>query len=111
MINNHFTILISSHKKHLSCQGIKLTDKYSDNWLVDGNSEVVFPIIYSNPDKTAGWENTIRPASLSRSNANNTPTWDMVKAFPMLDGKSFDDPTGKYYVGNEDVFFTEILDE
>lgn len=22
----------------------------------------------------------------------------------MLDGKSFDDPTGKYYVGNEDVF-------
>ena len=85
-------------------QGIKLTDKYSDNWLVDGNSEVVFPIIYSNPDKTAGWENTIRPASLSRSNANNTPTWDMVKAFPMLDGKSFDDPTGKYYVGNEDVF-------
>lgn len=33
-----------------------------------------------------------------------TPTWDMVKAFPMLDGKSFDDPTGKYYVGNEDVF-------
>lgn len=42
-------------------QGIKLTDKYSDNWLVDGNSEVVFPIIYSNPDKTAGWENTIRP--------------------------------------------------
>ena len=81
-----------------------MTDKYSDNWLVDGNSEVVFPIIYSNPDKTAGWENTIRPASLSRSNANNTPTWDMVKAFPMLDGKNFDDPTGKYYVGNEDVF-------
>lgn len=51
------------------------------------------------------------PASLSRSNANNTPTWDMVKAFPMLDGKSFDDPTGKYYVGNEDVFLQRYWNE
>lgn len=85
-------------------QGIKLTDNYADNWLVDGNSEVIFPVIYSNPDKTAGWENSIRPLSLSLSNANNTPTWDMVKAFPMLDGKRFDDPTGKYYAGDEEEF-------
>ncbi|WP_233567371.1 RagB/SusD family nutrient uptake outer membrane protein [Parabacteroides sp. AM58-2XD] len=89
-------------------QGIKLTANYADNWLVDGNSEVVFPIIYSNPDKTADWENTIRPSSLSRSNANNTPTWDMVKAFPMLDGKRFDDPAGKYYAGAESEFLQKF---
>ena len=89
-------------------QGIKLTANYADNWSVDGNSEVVFPIIYSNPDKTADWENTIRPSSLSRSNANNTPTWDMVKAFPMLDGKRFDDPAGKYYAGAESDFLQKF---
>ena len=89
-------------------QGIKLTANYADNWLVDGNSEVVFPIIYSNPDKTANWENTIRPSSLSRSNAGNTPTWDMVKAFPMLDGKRFDDPAGKYYAGAESDFLQKF---
>lgn len=89
-------------------QGIKLTANYADNWLIDGNSEVVFPIIYSNPDKTAGWENTIRPSSLSRSNAGNTPTWDMVKAFPMLDGKRFDDPDGKYYAGAETDFLQKF---
>ncbi len=48
-------------------QGIKLTDKYSDNWLVDRElGGCISVVIYSNPDKTAAWENTIRPASLSR---------------------------------------------
>ena len=38
---------------------------------------------------------------MSRDKPYHNPTWEFVKDFPMLDGKRYDDPTGKYYVGDE----------
>ena len=82
--------------------GVALTENYADIWVKEKGPEVVFPVVNSNPNKTSVWEYTTRPASVSRDKAYNNPTWGFVKSFPMLDGKSFDDPTGKYYVGNDD---------
>lgn len=80
---------------------ISLTPNYDNIWIQEKGPEVVFPVINTYPGKTATWERYIRPGSLSTSAAQNPPTWNFVKAFPMLDGKSYDDPTGKYYVGSE----------
>ncbi len=82
-------------------KGISLTPNYGDIWIQEQGPEVVFPVVNSNPNKVSTWEYTTRPASISRDKPYNNPTWEFVKSFPMLDGKSYDDPTGKYYVGDE----------
>lgn len=82
--------------------GAALTDEYENIWLVEQGPEVIFPVINSNPNKLSTWESTIRPQTLSRYRPDANPTWNLVKSFPMLDGKSFDDPTGKYYVGTDE---------
>lgn len=81
--------------------GIALTENYSDIWLQEQGPEVVFPVINKNPNRVSGWASGTRPASISRGVNSYNPTWEFVKDFPMLDGKRFDDPTGKYYVGDE----------
>lgn len=81
----------------LSSQGYQLISDYSQVALSAGNKEVVFCVINQSPAKVAGWENTVRPGSLQRNTAAASPTWEMVKAFPMLDGKQYDDPTGAYH--------------
>lgn len=83
-------------------KGVALTPNYSDIWLQEGGSEVVFSVINLKPNKTSNWEAETRPASVSRGTNVNNPTWEFVKEFPMLDGKSWNDPTGKYYVKSED---------
>lgn len=83
-------------------QGVALTENYEDIWIKEQGSEVVFPVVNSNPNKVSTWEYTSRPASVSRDKAYNNPTWGFVKSFPMLDGKKFDDPTSKYYIGGEE---------
>jgi hypothetical protein len=82
--------------------GISLTKNYSEIWLNEQGPEVVFSVINSNPDKVSGWATSTMPQSCSRGTNTSNPTWEFVKEFPMLDGKSYDDPTGKYYVGDED---------
>lgn len=84
-----------------AAHGAALTENYADIWVREQGPEVVFPVVNSNPNKVSIWEYTTRPASISRDKAYHNPTWAFVKSFPMLDGKRFDDPTGKYYVGNE----------
>lgn len=81
--------------------GSSLTPDYADIWLKEKGPEVVFPVVNSNPNKTVYYEAGLRPASVSRGTNANNPTWEFVKAFPMKDGKQFDDPTGAYYVANE----------
>lgn len=83
-------------------QGVALTENYEDIWIKEQGPEVVFPVVNSNPNKVSTWEYTSRPASVSRDKAYNNPTWGFVKSFPMLDGKKFDDPTSKYYIGSEE---------
>ncbi len=81
--------------------GVALTEKYSDIWLQEQGPEVVFPVVNSNPNRVSGWAQSTRPASISRGTNAYNPTWEFVKDFPMLDGKRYDDPSGKYYVGDE----------
>ena len=83
-------------------KGVALTPNYSNIWLQEGGPEVVFAVINQKPNKTANWESETRPTSVSRATNANNPTWEFVKEFPMLDGKSWDDPTGKYYVKSEE---------
>ena len=82
-------------------KGISLTPEYADIWIQEQGPEVVFAVVNSNPNKTSSWEYTTRPASVSRDKPYNNPTWEFVKNFPMMDGKRYDDPTGKYYVSDE----------
>lgn len=81
--------------------GVSLTPNYGDIWLDEGGPEVIFAVINSNPNKVSNWEYATRPCSVSRDKPYHGPTWEFVKMMPMLDGKLYDDPTGKYYVGDE----------
>lgn len=83
--------------------GIALTERYADIWLQEQGPEVVFPVVNKNPNRVSGWASATRPASISRDVNQSNPTWEFVKDFPMLDGKRFDDPSGKYYVGDENA--------
>lgn len=83
--------------------GIALTERYADIWLQEQGPEVVFPVVNKNPNRVSGWASVTRPASISRGVNQSNPTWEFVKDFPMLDGKRFDDPSGKYYVGDENA--------
>lgn len=84
--------------------GSALTDSYDNIWLVEQGPEVIFAVVNQYPGKTAYWDDGTRPGTVSRNAAGNMPTWEMVKAFPMMDGKAWDDPTGAYYVGDESAF-------
>lgn len=82
--------------------GAALVSEYENIWLEEGNAEVIFPVINSSPDKVAAWEEWIRPQTIGRNRPSATPTWNFICSVPMADGKKFDDPSGKYYVGSEE---------
>lgn len=50
---------------------------------------------------TQGWEGSIRPPS-GGGNGGFSPTWQLVQAFPMANGKLVDEPGSGY---NEDAFW------
>lgn len=85
----------------LKGQGFMLVDNYSNIALTERNPEVVFSVINKFPNKVANWDNGTRPGSLSRGPAGSCPTWNFVKAFPMKDGKLYNDPTSAYYKTEE----------
>ncbi|WP_432709702.1 RagB/SusD family nutrient uptake outer membrane protein [Pedobacter sp.] len=85
----------------LKAQNFSLVDDYSNIALVEKNPEVVFSVINKFPNKTANWDNGTRPGSLSRGPASASPNWNFIKAFPMKDGKMYNDPTGIYYKTEE----------
>lgn len=86
----------------LVAQGFALVEDYSNIALEERNSEVIFSVINSYPNKTASWDHGVRPGSESRGPASATPTWEFVKEFPMKDGKRYDDPSGAYYKTDEE---------
>ncbi len=86
----------------LKGQGYALTEDYSNIALVERGPEVVFAVINSYPDKTVDWDYGVRPGSESRGPASACPTWEFVKAFPMKDGKMYNDPTGAYFRSDDE---------
>ncbi|WP_341836019.1 RagB/SusD family nutrient uptake outer membrane protein [Chitinophaga pollutisoli] len=88
----------------LKALGFKLVEDYSNIALVEKGTEAIFSVVNQYPNKTTEWDNGVRPGSESRGPAYAVPTWDFVKAFPMKDGKKYNDPTGAYYQGNDSAF-------
>ncbi|GAB3219365.1 RagB/SusD family nutrient uptake outer membrane protein [Algoriphagus aestuariicola] len=86
----------------LLAQGFGLVEDYGSVALEERNREVVFSVINSYPDKSANWDFGVRPGSESRGPASACPTWEFIKDYPMLDGKNYDDPTGAYFLEEED---------
>lgn len=85
----------------LIANGSKLTEDYSDIFLVEKGPEVVFSVINTYPNKVAGWDYGVRPGSESRGNAWACPIWEFIQEFPMKDGKLYNDPSGKYYISDD----------
>lgn len=54
-----------------------------------GNIEAILVTAYLQTQKTHGYENSVRPADITNSisRPSNLPSWDLVAAFPMKDGK------------------------
>lgn len=86
----------------LKAQGYKLVEDYSNIALVEKGPETVFAVVNQYPNKTTEWDNGVRPGSESRGPANSCPTWEFVKAFPMKDGKLYNDPAGLYHKSDAD---------
>ncbi|WP_041740037.1 RagB/SusD family nutrient uptake outer membrane protein [Echinicola vietnamensis] len=103
--NSHWQEAFEANKlayETLLEQGYALVADYSNVALEERNSEVVFSVINSYPNKTAVWEHGVRPGSESRGPASACPTWEFIKEFPMKDGKLYSDPTGAYYMSEAD---------
>jgi starch-binding outer membrane protein, SusD/RagB family len=72
----------------LTSLGFGLYNDFAGLWFVDMNKEAIFVRRYSYPLATHNWEAATRPLSESQgSSGANRPTWEMVKAFPMRDGR------------------------
>lgn len=81
----------------LAQRGYALVPNYENITLVERNSETIFAVVNSYPNKVASWDNGVRPGSESRGNAYAVPTWELIKEYPMKDGRSYSDPKSAYY--------------
>lgn len=59
------------------------------------NKEAILYHAFDNADYSNDWESKARPVSGGGS-GSNAPTWELVKAFPMADGKAITDPSSGY---------------
>ncbi len=86
----------------LLANGARLHASYDQLWFQEsGNPEAVMVTGYntSSGDQTKKnnqYDNATRPAYTGTNGGSNLPSWDMVQAYPMLDGKKPGDATSKY---------------
>lgn len=75
--------------KLLNANGYGLVDDYTSVFETKRHKEAILAVIYNNPDKTNGRkEDYVRPLSESKNmTGGDQPTWGLVEAFPMKDGK------------------------
>lgn len=92
-------------KQILDANGFGLNSSYKNMWFTEvNNPEAVMVTEYNNVTtdqmkKNNGWESSTRPRYLNpsgTSGGSNQPSWELVKAYPMKDGKIPGDATGKY---------------
>lgn len=98
--NTDWAAAYTANKKaydDLKAKGFKLVDDYANITIVERGPETVFPVINQYPSKVTNWDNGVRPGSESRGPASAVPTWEFIKAFPMKDGKLYNDPTSAYH--------------
>lgn len=82
--------------------GHALYADYSRVFLDEDNAEIMLVTKYKAGVKSNGYENTVRPASVSNSRATGAnPVWEFVQSFPMADGKSIENHPDY----NENIFW------
>jgi hypothetical protein len=89
-------------KQLLDANGYGLNSSYQKMWFTEGNSnpEAVMVTCYNTAtgDQAKlnnGWDKACRPAYLNGSGSNQ-PTWELVRSYPMKDGKMPGDPSSAY---------------
>jgi len=91
----------STAKQILDANGYGLNSSYKNMWFSEvNNPEAVMVTSYNTSTddqqkKNNGWDKSCRPTYLDGSGSNQ-PTWEMVEAYPMADGKMPGDPTSAY---------------
>lgn len=95
----------------LSASGSKLFADYGKMWFTEsGNTEAVFVTGYNTSTgdqqrRNSGWEASNRPRySTVSSGGSNIPSWDLVKAYPMKDGKAAGDASSKYAYADQTFY-------
>ena len=78
----------------LAAHGFGLYPSFEKLWFTDMNPEAVFVRRYSYPVSTNNWQAATRPLDESQNATGaNRPTWEMVQAFPMQNGRPITDNT------------------
>jgi hypothetical protein len=100
-------------KQLLDAAGFGLHASYDQMWFTEvNNPEAVMITGYNTQTadqqaKNNTWDNSTRPSYLGTSGGSNQPSWELVKAYPMKDGKKINE-TGTYTYS--DQFFYKNRD-
>ncbi len=79
-------------KEIAAAAGHGLYPDFEDIFLEEGNREAIFVTVYDGSRLSHGYENSVRPASVSNTaSTSGNPTWEFVQAFPMKDGTPIED--------------------
>lgn len=107
-------------KTILDANGFALNANYKSMWFTENtNPEAVMVTSYNTATgdqqkKNNGWDKSCRPAYLNGSGSNQ-PTWELVRSYPMKDGKMPGDPSGAHayydslYYKNRDPRFDATI--
>ncbi|MVM37859.1 RagB/SusD family nutrient uptake outer membrane protein [Spirosoma sp. HMF3257] len=93
----------------LTANGFGLHASFDQLWFQEvNNPEAVFITGYNTATgdqtkKNNGYDNSTRPSYTGTGGGSNQPSWEMVKAFPMLDGKKAGESTK--YTYSDQLFF------
>jgi hypothetical protein len=91
-------------KQLADAAGYGLNASYKNMWFTEAptfNPEAIMVTMYNTTDgdqqkKNNGYDNSTRPKYLGTGGGSNQPSWEMVKSYPMKDGKMPGDVTSKY---------------
>lgn len=95
-------------KTILSANGYGLNSSYDNMWFTEvNNPEAVMITGYNTKTadqtkKNNSYDNQTRPAYLGTAGGSNQPSWDLVKAYPMKDGKK---PGESAYSYSDQLFY------
>jgi starch-binding outer membrane protein, SusD/RagB family len=97
-------------KQLADASGYGLNTSYKNMWFTEGNAnpEAVMVTMFNtaqgeNARKNNGYENGTRPRYLGANGGSNQPSWEMVRSYPMKDGK--ERGTSTKYVYNDTFFY------
>lgn len=107
-------------KELLDANGFGLFSNFSNLWFTEMNKEVVFVRRYqyvsTNTLSWHNWSAATRPLDISQgATGGNRPTLEIVKAFPMKDGRAITDASStytydpQYFWKNRDPRFNQTI--